>query len=88
MPSMYRNKNINANGFLRHLFNDTVCMEICVCFTIAKYINGIFSLCETSNVLIHAFFHSKINLHHQSRLFKLIKNAEIFTPFVRLVFIM
>ena len=61
-----------VNGLLRRLFNDTVYMEFRVCFTVAKYENNIFSLCETSNAFIDAFYYSKIHFH-QSRTFELIK---------------
>ena len=53
----------NVNWFCRRLFNDTVYMEFRVCFTIAKYENDIFSLCESSNEFIDAFCHSKIHFH-------------------------
>ena len=61
-----------VNGFWRHLIIDTVYMEHRVCFTIAKYENGMFSLCETSNAFIDAFCYSKIHFH-QSGPFRLIK---------------
>ena len=60
------------NEFLKRLFNTTVYMELRVCFTIAKYGNGMLSLCETSNVFIDAFCYSKIYFH-QLGPFKLIK---------------
>ena len=47
-------------------------MEYRVCFTIAKYENGMLSLYETINVFIDAFCYYKIHFH-QSGPFKLIK---------------
>ena len=46
-------------------------MEFQVCFTFAKYENDMLSLCETTDVLIGAFY-SKIHFH-QLGLFKFIK---------------
>ena len=59
-------------GFVRLPFNDTVCMEFQICFTIEKYANNIFSLCETSKEFIHAFCLSEIHFH-QSGPLRLIK---------------
>ena len=47
-------------------------MEFRVCFTIAKYENGMFLLCETPNAFIDALSYSKIHFH-QSGWFKLIE---------------
>ena len=47
-------------------------MKFRVCFTLANYENDMLSLCETTNVLIDAFFYSKTNFH-QLGSFKLIK---------------
>ena len=66
VPYRYRNKTVKV--FWRRLFNDTVYMEFRVCFTIAKYENGIFSLCETSNAFIDAFRYSKSIFISQDRL--------------------
>ena len=49
-----------------------VFIEFRVCFTIAKYKNDLFLLCETKNVIIDAFCYSKIHFH-QLEPFKLIK---------------
>ena len=56
-------------------FNATVYIEFRICFTIAKYENVLFSLCETSNTFIGAFCYSKIHFHQsgQFKIFKLIK---------------
>ena len=54
-----------VNMFLRHLFNDAVCVKFRACFTIANYENNIFSLCETSNAFIHALCHSKMHFHQR-----------------------
>ena len=65
---MYGKKqNINAigkSGFRGVYSNDTLYMEFRVCFTIAKYENAICSLCETSDVFIHAFCSSLIHFYH------------------------
>ena len=53
-----------------------------ICIT--KYENDIFSLNETSNGFIHAFCLSKIHFHKPGS-FKLIKNAEIFSRFVKFI---
>ena len=71
VPSMCRNKSTNAtikHGFWRRLFNDTVHMKFRVCFIIAKYENYIFSLCETSNASIDAFYHYKIYFYQSEPL--------------------
>ena len=74
-------------GFGRRLFNDTVCMEFRVNFTIAKYENDIFSLCGTSNAFIYAFFpHFKLHFIIQDHL-NLIKTMLLlfFSRFVRFI---
>ena len=38
-------------------------MEFRVCFTVPKYENDMFSLCETSYAFIDAFCYSKIHFH-------------------------
>ena len=59
------------------LCNDTVYMELRICFCIAKNENYIFSLCETPNEIIHAFCLFQFQFHHSMPL-KLIKiNAEV-----------
>ena len=45
----------NGKQVLEALFQTTVCMEFKVCFTFAKYENGMVSLCESTNVFIEAF---------------------------------
>ena len=49
-------------------------MEFRVGFTIAKYENGMFSLCETSNGFIDASCYSEIHIH-QLGPFKFIKTV-------------
>ena len=58
--------------FWKRKFNVTVYMKFRVCFTLAKYENDTFSLCETTNVFIMLFCYSKIHFH-QLRSLKLIK---------------
>ena len=69
----------SAKGVWRRLFNDNVYKEFRICFTIAKYENDVFSLCETSNAFIHVFFLPFRNPFSSVRIVKIdFNNAEIF----------
>ena len=58
---MYITKHIKAVGkhVLEAVFNEAVYREFRVCFTIVKYENEIFSLCEPPKEFINAFCLSK-----------------------------
>ena len=64
MPSTCVNKCINAIGkdFWRPVFNVSMYIEFQIFFSIAKYSNARFSLCETLHEFVHGFcFFTKVH---------------------------